>query len=240
MGRTFENRKASMAKTAARKTKIYSKYGRELYVVAKAGGADPNGNLALRGLIERAKRDQVPSHIIDKALEKASGGVGEDYAPARYEGFGPGGTSVIVDCLTDNPTRTVGEVRNCFTKSKCKLGTPGTVAHLFDHVAVFVFAGTEEAAFEALLGADVDVGEIEAEEGKLTIFVPPTEYGNAKQVILDTFGEIEFDVDEIRFVSKGSIKIEGDDVATMDKLLEMLDDCDDVQNVYHDAEYPAG
>lgn len=237
MGRTFENRKASMAKTAARKTKVYSKYGREIYVCAKSGGTDPNGNLALRGLLDRAKKDQVPSHIIDKAIEKAEGGVGEDYSPARYEGFGPGGTSLIVDCLTDNPNRTVGEVRNCFTKNNGKLGTPGTVSHMFDHVAVFVFAGEEEATLEALLGADVDVGEIEAEDGKVTVFTPTTEYGKAKQVLLDAFGEVDFDVDEIRFVPKGEVTIEGDDVATMEKMLEMLEDVDDVQNVYHDAVY---
>mgnify|MGYP000097203830 FL=1 len=95
MGRAFQNRKESMAKTAAAKTKVYSKYGREIYVCAKAGGTDPNGNLALRGLMERAKKDQVPSHVIDKALDKASGAGGEDFSPARYEGFGPGNAMVI-------------------------------------------------------------------------------------------------------------------------------------------------
>ena len=111
MGRAFQNRKESMAKTADAKTKVYSKYGREIYVCAKAGGTDPNGNLALRGLMERAKKDQVPSHVIDKALDKASGAGGEDFSPARYEGFGPGNVMVIVDCLTDNPNRTFGDVR---------------------------------------------------------------------------------------------------------------------------------
>ncbi|MDG4869244.1 YebC/PmpR family DNA-binding transcriptional regulator, partial [Guyparkeria sp. 1SP6A2] len=109
----FQNRKESMAKTAAAKTKVYSKYGREIYVCAKAGGTDPNGNLALRGLMERAKKDQVPSHVIDKALDKASGAGGEDFSSARYEGFGPGNAMVIVDCLTDNPNLTFGDVRVC-------------------------------------------------------------------------------------------------------------------------------
>ena len=119
MGRAFQNRKESMAKTAAAKTKLYSKYGREVYVCAKRGGTDPAGNLALRSLIDRAKKEQVPAHVIDKALEKASGGAGEDFDVARYEGFGPNNTMVIVECLTDNPNRTFGDVRQCFTKTKC-------------------------------------------------------------------------------------------------------------------------
>ncbi|MDP3838034.1 MAG: YebC/PmpR family DNA-binding transcriptional regulator, partial [Methylococcales bacterium] len=94
MGRAYQNRKVSMAKTSDAKAKVYSKYGREIYVSAKSGGFDPAGNLALRGLIERAKKDQVPTHVIDKALDKAKGGGGEDFAPARYEGYGPGGCMV--------------------------------------------------------------------------------------------------------------------------------------------------
>jgi len=238
MGRAYQNRKASMAKTAAAKTKVYSKYGREIYVCAKSGGTDPNGNLTLRGLIERAKKDQVPTHVIDKALEKAKGGVGEDFSSARYEGFGPGGSMVIVDCLTDNPNRTIGDVRTCFNKAKCKLGTPGTVMHMFDHAAILVFSGDdEEAVLEALLMDDVDVTDIESEDGKITVFVPNTEYNKAKQALINAFGEIDFDVDEIQFVPKGSTPLADDDIATMEKLIELLDDVEDVQNVYHDATY---
>lgn len=237
MGRAYQNRKESMAKTADAKAKVYSKYGREIYVVAKTGGTDPNGNLALRSMIERAKKDQVPAHVIEKAIEKAKGGFGEDYTPARYEGFGPGGVVVLVDCLTDNPNRTIGDVRNCFTKTKTKLGTPGTVMHQFDHSAIFSFTGEEDAVLEALLMEDVDVTDIESEDGKVTVFVPNTEYNKARQALVSAFGEIDFDVDEIQFVPKTSTPISGDDVATMDKLLDMLNDVEDVQSVYHDAVY---
>ena len=106
-----------MAKTAGAKTKVYSKYGREIYVCAKNGGIDPNGNLSLRRLLDNAKKDQVPAHVIDRAIEKAKGGGGEDYSLARYEGFGPGGSMVIVDCLTDNNNRTFNDVRFCFNKN---------------------------------------------------------------------------------------------------------------------------
>ena len=97
MGRAYQNRKESMAKTSDQKARVYSKHARVIYVTAKQGGVDPDGNLALRSAIERAKKDQVPAHVIDKALDKARGSAGEDFAAARYEGFGPGGCMVIVD-----------------------------------------------------------------------------------------------------------------------------------------------
>ncbi len=240
MGRAYQNRKDSMAKTAAAKTKVYSKYGREIYVTAKSGGADPDGNLALRSLIDRAKKDQVPSHVIEKALEKAMGGAGEDFSPARYEGFGPGNVMVIVDCLTDNPNRTFGDVRLCFTKTKSKIGTPGVVGHMFDHSAILSFSGDdEEAALEALMMAEVNVSDIECEDGKITVFAPNTEFFKAKQALLDQFGEIDFDVEEIQFVPQTTVEISGDDLAMFDKFLDMLNDLDDVQNVFHNAEFPA-
>lgn len=237
MGRAYQNRKESMAKTAAAKTKVYSKYGREIYVVAKAGGTDPSGNLSLRGLIDRAKKDQVPTHVIDKAIEKAKGGGGEDFSPARYEGFGPSNCMVIVDCLTDNPNRTFGDVRNCFTKSKAKLGAQGSVSHMFDHCAIFVFDhDDEEAVLEALMEADVEVSDIESEDNKVTVFAPNDSYFKAKQALTEAFGEIDFDVDEIQFVPQTSTAIAADDVEMFDRLMDMLNDLDDVQNVYHNAE----
>jgi YebC/PmpR family DNA-binding regulatory protein len=227
-----------MAKTSDAKAKVYSKYGREIYVSAKSGGVDPAGNLALRGLIERAKKDQVPTHVIEKAIDKAKGGGGEDFAPARYEGYGPGGCMVIVDCLTDNPNRTFGDVRQCFTKTKCKIGTQGTVSHMFDHAAILAFKNTDEdAVLDGLLSADVDVTDIESDDGKVTVFTPQADYFKAKQALLDAFGEIDFEVDEIQFLPKSVAPISGDDIALFEKFLDMLSDLDDVQNVYHDAEF---
>lgn len=239
MGRAYQNRKDSMAKTAAAKTKVYSKYGREIYVTAKSGGTDPDGNLALRGLIDRAKKDQVPAHVIEKAIEKARGGAGEDFSPARYEGFGPGNCMVIVDCLTDNPNRTFGDVRLAFTKTKCKIGTPGSVSHMFDHCAILAFRGDdEEAALEALMMADVDVTDIESENGLITVFTPNTEYFKAKQALTEAFEGVEFEVDEIQFLPQTTTPVEGDDIPMFEKFLDMLNDLDDVQNVYHNAELP--
>ncbi|HTR00458.1 MAG TPA: YebC/PmpR family DNA-binding transcriptional regulator [Candidatus Acidoferrum sp.] len=237
MGRAYQNRKESMAKTSANKSKVYGKYGREIYVVAKTGGVDPNGNLALRSIIERAKRDQVPAHVIEKAIDKAKGGGGEDYSITRYEGFGPGSCMLIVECLTDNPNRTFGDVRVCFNKTNSKLGTVGVVSHMFDHSLILVFKGDEEKVMEALLNADVNVSDIESEGGKITVFAPHTEYAKAKAALAAEFGNIDYEVDEIQFIPQTYTAISGEDVATFEKFMDLLNDLDDVQKVYHNAEY---
>jgi transcriptional/translational regulatory protein YebC/TACO1 len=108
---------------------------------------------------------------------------------------------------------------------------------MFDHAAILVFSGDEEATLEALLNEDVDVTDVESEDGKITVFVPHTEYNKAKQALLNAFGEIDFEVDEIQFVPKDTTPISGDDIEVMERFLDMLNDADDVQNVYHDAEY---
>jgi len=229
-----------MAKTSDMKAKVYSRYGREIYVCAKAGGSDPAGNLALRGLIDRAKKDQVPSHVIEKALAKAKGGTGEDFALARYEGFGPAGSKVIVDCLTDNPTRTFNDVRLCFTKAKCKIGTQGSVSHMFDHAGILAFRGEDEdAVLEALMADDVEVIDIESEGGMITVFIAQSDYFKAKQALTGAFGELDFEVDQIQFLPRETLQLTGEeDIAMFHKLLDTLNDLDDVQNIYHDVEFP--
>ncbi|MBT8149239.1 MAG: YebC/PmpR family DNA-binding transcriptional regulator, partial [Gammaproteobacteria bacterium] len=217
--------------------KVYSKYAREIYVCGKAGGTDPAGNLALRSLIDRAKKDQVPTHVIDKAIDKAAGGAGEDFEVARYEGYGPGGCMVIIDCLTDNPTRTFNDVRLCFTKNDCKIGTQGTVMHMFDHVGIFVFKhDDEDAVLEALLSADVDVGEFENDNDTITVFVPHTEYAKAKQALLNSFVDIAFDIDEIQFVPQTTTTIDANSADSFARFYTMIDDIDDVQRIYHNVD----
>jgi YebC/PmpR family DNA-binding regulatory protein len=238
MGRAYQNRKESMAKTSDQNARVYSKYSREIYTCAKSGGVDPDGNLNLRSLLDRAKKDQVPSHVIQKALDKAQGTGGEDYATARYEGFGPGGAQIIIDCLTDNPNRTFGDIRICFNKTKCKLAGQGSVMHMFDHSAIFVFNGDDEdAVLELLMMNDVDVTDIECDEGKITVFAPHTEYGKAKASLQEDNPAIEFDVDEIQFVPQETVSIEGEDAVVLEKLVDLLEDLEDVQNVYHSGEF---
>jgi len=240
MGRAYQNRKLSIAKTSDMKAKVYSKYAREIYVSAKSGGVDPNGNLALRSILDRAKKDQVPAHVIDKAIDKAKGTGGEDFAVARYEGYGPGGCVVIIDCLTDNPNRTFGDVRVAFTKTKCKIGTEGSVRHMFDHLTILMFKESatinEETVLDALMEGDVDVTDIEVENGKITVFAPNTEYFKAKTALSNTFGDIDFEVDEIQFIPQTFTTLSGDDVELFEKFQDILNDLEDVQNIFHNVE----
>lgn len=240
MGRSFEVRKVSMAKTAAQKSKVYSKYGKQLYVTAKNGGAEPSANPALRSLIDKAKRDQVPAHVIEKAIEKARGAGGEDFVLVRYEGFGPGGCSFIIDCLTDNNNRTISEVRNCFTKTSSKMGAQGAVSHLFDHLAVIAFKGeSPDPVLDALLSADVDVTDVECEQGQVTVFAPATEFYKARQALLEAMPGVEFELEEITFIPQARTQIGSDDVPMFEKFMNMLNDCDDVQDIYHNAILPS-
>lgn len=237
MGRSFENRKSAMAKTSNMKAKLYSGYGKEIYMTAKSGGIDPNANLSLKHLIDRAKKEQVPAHVIDKAIDKAKGGAGEDYHPTQYEGYGPGGCMVIVDCLTDNVNRSIGDVRNCFTKNKCKLGAPGSVSHSFDRLTVLTFIGDEEAVLEALLNGDVDVKDIEVSSEHLSVYAADTDYFKAKKTLTDEFGEIDFEEDSILYVPQTSAEVTDPlDIENFEKLMAMLNDVDDVQKIYHNAE----
>ena len=238
MGRAYQNRKLSMAKTAGQKTKVYSKYGKEIYVLAKNGGVDPDSNLSLRRTIERAKKDQVPTHVIEKAIEKASGVGGEDYVESRYEGFGPGNCMVIIACLTDNGNRTIKDVRQCFTKTHSKIGSSGTVSHMFDHQAVFAFKGEDdEAVLESLMMADIDVTDVELEDGIITVYAPHTEFFKIKTEFAENMADVELEVEEITWVPQTYTEISGeDDLANFEKFINMLEDCDDVQNVYHNAE----
>ncbi len=236
MGRAFEVRKASMMKTAAAKTKIYSRYGKEIYMAAKAGIPDPEMNVGLRRIIDEARSKQVPAEVIARAVEKAKGGSEENYHAVRYEGFGPGASTVIVECLTDNDNRTVSEVRNSFTKSKSKMGVSGSVMHSYDHVGLLSFMGSdEEAVLEALLENDVDMIDIESEEGAITVTVATSDLHAAKEALEKEIEGIEFDVFEITYLAHEEVTLSDEDRPMFDKLMSMLEECEDVQDVFHNV-----
>jgi YebC/PmpR family DNA-binding regulatory protein len=239
MGRIFEKRKHSIFKTALQNSKLYSRYSKQLYVAAKKGVPDPAANPVLRSIVERAKRENVPSHVIEKAIQKASGTGGEDFQPARYEGFGPGGALVIVDCLTDNNTRTISDIRNCFTKTGSKLAGSGSVVMSFDHLAILSFKGdNEDKVLEAMFAADVAVEDVESKDDAITVFVPPTEFYKAKTALLKAFPDLEMEVQEIAFLPQATKTLTGDDLALFERFLGMLNDCDDVQEIYHNVSLP--
>ena len=152
MGRAHEVRKVAMAKTAAKKAKLYSRYGKEIYLTAKAGGPELDGNLALRRLVDKAKKEQVPADVIKRAIDKVKSGVTENYEPIQFEGFGPGNSTLIVKCLTDNINRTISQVRPAFTKAKSKLGAEGSVAYLYNVESTVILSGmSEDEVLEALV-----------------------------------------------------------------------------------------
>lgn len=240
MGRIFEKRKHSIFKTAAQNSKLYSKYSKQLYMAAKNGVPDPEANPVLRSFVEKAKRDNVPSHVIEKAIQKAAGTGGEDFQPVRYEGFGPGGALVIIDCLTDNNTRTISDIRSCFTKTGSKLAGHGSVVMSFDHLAVLSFKGdNEEKVLEALFGADVAVEEVESKDGHITVFAPPAEFYKAKTALHKAFPDLEFEVQEITFLPQATKTLNEDELASFKRFLDLLGDCDDVQEIYHNVALPS-
>lgn len=237
MGRAFEVRKAAMAKTNAMKTKIYSRFGRELYMAAKAGVPDPEMNQGLKQMIAKAKANQVPADVIKRAIEKAKGGSDEAYTFVRYEGFGPNNSNIIVDCLTDNVNRTVSDVRTCFTKSKSKMGVSGSVAHLFDNVGILSFNYADEGAMlDCLVENDVDVQDIEVEDEAMTVYVNPTSLYAAKTAIETLIPDVTFDVMENTMLPLEKVTVEGEDKEMFDRLMTMLNAIEDVQNVYHNVQ----
>ncbi len=237
MGRAHEVRAASMAKTAAIKSKQNAKYGRAIYVAAKSGVPDPDLNQALKKEIEKAKREHIPADVIKRAIEKAKGGTTEAYNFVRYEGFGPGNTMVIVDCLTDNVNRTYTSVKVGFSHCGFKMGVSGCVAHMFDNVALFTFKGhTDEEVLDALIMADCDVTDVEQDEEYVTVYAPQSEYSKIRAALIEAFGEMEFDEDETTWLANEEVELtDPEDIRKFRKFLDTMDENDDVQDVYHNA-----
>ena len=237
MGRAHEVRAASMAKTAAIKSKLYSRYGKEIYIAAKSGVPDPEMNLALRAKVKEAKANQVPADVIKRAIEKAKGGGSESYDSLRYEGFGPGAATIIVDCLTDNSNRTVAAMNSCFNKARCKMGVKGSVSFNYDNLGVLSFKyEDDDKMLDTLINADVDVTDIEVEDGEMTVYVTPSDLHKAQDAIEELIPECEFAVCAIKMLPQEYVKLEDPhDKELWDRLLSLLDEVDDVQEVYHNV-----
>ena len=239
MGRAHEVRAASMAKTAARKTKIYSRYGKEIYIAAKAGVPDPDMNLGLRRKIAEAKANQVPADVIKRAIEKAKGGSTETYNTIMYEGFGPKDATILVECMTDNPNRSIADVRTCFNKSHAKLGVGGSVSFNYESVGLVAFpaaAEDEEKILEALIMAECDAKEIEMDGGFCTITTEPSDLYKCKEAMDELYPELEYSTLELTMLpNEYTTLTDAEDLELWNRLLTMLDDVDDVQRVYHNV-----
>ncbi|HAH92874.1 YebC/PmpR family DNA-binding transcriptional regulator [Dielma fastidiosa] len=237
MGRHFEVRAAAMAKTSAANAKLFSRFSKEIYMAAKAGEPDPSMNQGLKKVIERAKANNVPADVIKRAIDKAKGGSTDSYTSSTYEGFGAGASTVIIECLTDNQNRTIASLRACFNKAKAKIGVAGSVSFNYQHVGNLVIVYTdEEAMLDALIMADVNVLELEVEGEYMNINVEPSDLYKAKEAIEALIPDVKFDVLELTMIPNEYCTLEGDDKELFQRLLTLLDDVDDVQNVWHNVE----
>lgn len=235
MGRAYEVRKASIEKNGQQKAKLYSMYAREIYSVAKSN-PEVESNDALKRLVEKAKREQVPADIINRAIDKVKKGVTEDYTVVEYEGFGPAGSTIIVRCLTDNVNRSMSLVRPCFNKTNSKMAGMGAVTYMYDNLcAVGVKSLDEEKALEIMINAGIDIDDIEVENGITFIYGNPKDLFNIKNALENEIKNIKFEVDEIGFYAKDMVELSGEDLNSFKKLLTMLDDVEDVKEVFHNV-----
>ncbi|KWW20399.1 hypothetical protein AS888_18715 [Peribacillus simplex] len=236
MGRKWNNIKEKKASKDANTSRIYAKFGREIYVVAKQGEPDPESNQALRVVLERAKTYNVPRAIIDRAIEKAKGGSEESYDELRYEGFGPNGSMVIVDALTNNVNRTASDVRAAFGKNGGNMGVSGSVAYMFDATAVIGIEGkTADDVLELLMEADVDVRDIIEEEESVIVYAEPEQFHAVQQAFKEA-GITEFTVAELTMLAQNDLSLPEDAQAQFEKMVDALEDLEDVQQVYHNVD----
>ncbi|MEK3955180.1 DNA-binding regulatory protein, YebC/PmpR family [Psychrobacillus psychrotolerans] len=236
MGRKWNNIKEKKASKDANTSRIYAKFGREIYVAARQGEPDPTSNQALKVVLERAKTYSVPKHIIDKAIEKAKGGSEESFDELRYEGFGPSGSMVIVDALTNNVNRTASDVRAAFGKNGGNMGVSGSVAYMFDATAVIGLEGkTADDVLEILMEADVDARDILEEEDTVIVYADPDQF-HAVQEALRASGVTDFTVAELTMLAQNDIALDADAQAQFEKMIDAIEDLEDVQQVYHNVD----
>ncbi|WP_338787459.1 YebC/PmpR family DNA-binding transcriptional regulator [Metabacillus sp. FJAT-53654] len=236
MGRKWNNIKEKKASKDANTSRIYAKFGREIYVAAKQGEPDPESNQALKIVLERAKTYSVPKTIIDRAIEKAKGGSEESFDELRYEGFGPSGSMIIVDALTNNVNRTASDVRAAFGKNGGNMGVSGSVAYMFDATAVIGIEGkTEDEVLELLMEADVTVCDILEEDEQVIVYAEPDQF-RAVQEAFKNVGITEFTVAELTMLAQNDVSLPEDAQAQFEKLVDVLEDLEDVQQVYHNVD----
>ena len=236
MGRKWNNIKDKKASKDANVSRVYAKFGVEIYVAAKKGEPDPESNRALKVVLERAKTYNVPKAIIDRALDKAKGSAEETYEELRYEGFGPNGSMVIVDALTNNVNRTASAVRSAFNKNGGNMGVNGSVAYMFDATAVIGLEGkTIDEVIEILLEADVDVRDVVEEDETVMVYADPDQF-HAVQEAFKQVGITEFTVAELTMLAQSDVSLPEDSQAQFEKMIDALEDLEDVQQVYHNVE----
>ena len=231
----WANIKHKKARADATRGKVWTRVIKELQVAAKNGGGDVNANPRLRLAIDKAKAANMPNDNIKRAIDRGvGGGDGADYEEIRYEGYGIGGAAVIIDTMTDNRTRTVAEVRHALSKNGGNLGTDGSVAFMFDHVGQFMFApgiSEDDVMNVALENGAQDV--ITDDEGGVEVICDPADYEALKNAF--ETAKLSFEESDITMRPQNEIELTGDDAVKMQKIIDMLEDLDDVQDVYTNA-----
>ncbi|MGJ5712697.1 YebC/PmpR family DNA-binding transcriptional regulator [Staphylococcus auricularis] len=236
MGRKWNNIKEKKAQKDKNTSRIYARFGKEIYVAAQSGEPDPEANQTLRLTLERAKTYSVPKHIIDRAIEKAKGGDEENYDQLRYEGFGPNGSMIIVDALANNVNRTASEVRAAFGKNGGNMGVSGSVSYMFDHTGVFAFEGHDvDDILESLMEQEVDVRDVFEENDLVVVYAEPDQFAQVQDA-LKSAGVDEFKVAEFEMLPQTEVELSPEDQETFEKLVDVLEDLEDVQNVFHNVE----
>lgn len=234
----WANIKHRKAAQDAKRGKIFTKIIRELVVAAKSGGPNPEDNPSLRATIDKALGANMKKDTIEKAIARGAGNnEGDNYENLSYEGYGPGGVAVLVDCLTDNKNRTVGEVRHAFTKHGGNLGTSGSVAYLFDKKGQMIFGDNvgEDELMEAALEAGAE-DVVNHDDGSFEILTAPEEFITVKEAIVEAGFKPENA--EVAMLPSTQAELDADDGAKVLRLIERLEDLDDVQNVYTNADIP--
>ena len=224
----------------AKRGKVFTKHTKEITVAARLGGGDPALNPRLRLALEKARADNLPNDNVQRAIQRGTGELdGVDYEEIRYEGYGPGGAAVMVDCMTDNRTRTVADVRHAFSKNGGNIGSDGTVAYLFRHCGLFLFApgASEEKVMEAALEAGAD-DVVAAEDGSIEVTCPPGDYAAVKAG-LEKAG-LKAEHSEVTMKPATEMALSGEDAAKLQRMLDALEALDDVQHVYTTAALDAG
>jgi YebC/PmpR family DNA-binding regulatory protein len=221
----------------AKRGKVFTKLIRELAVAARAGGSDPKANPRLRTAVDKALSMNMSRDVIDRAIKKATGELeGVEYEEIRYEGYAPGGIAVIVDCMTDNKVRTVADVRHAFSKHGGNLGTDGSVSFMFKKLGVLAFPGgsDEDAVTNAAIEAGADDVVVYPEDGAIDVVTSP----EAFQAVKDAMAAAGLvpEQSEVRLRADNDVAVSGDTAEAVRKMLDVLEDMDDVQNVYHNAD----
>lgn len=238
MGRAYAVREAKIKKTGAAKGKLYTNFAKEIYLAAKNGSPEIEANSTLKHLVEKAKKMQVPADIINRALDKAKGAGKDEYEQIIYEGFGPGASTFMIKTLTDNVNRTVGEVRAAFNKVHKSLGVSNSVSYNYDNLAVMAFkTDKEEDILMSLLDAGIEPVECETDdEGLLNVSVNYVDNVKTKEIIESLIPDVDYEVDESGWYAKDMVTLEGEDLELFNKLYDMLDEIDDVTDIYSNVE----